>query len=144
MRRLQIYVVGILVVVLASLFFGCSKKEPVDVSFSNICTESNSGEAVRIEGYFFLSDETACHAGACTIGVSEDTSKKKWFSAKVEIGQDQNQMAELKEGYTEKDLLIKENKGKTIGTGDKVRLTGEMWIMGDKVCRMDVDKIEHP
>jgi len=139
----------------AAIFAACAKTgEPTTVA--DAC-QKNDGTLVAVEGFLLLPNfmnqeinpETELTIYELFLAAQPDGKSQ---SIKTSVfgtrSNKTNRIAELPpEGYTQKDLLIFTDTGETVGSFDRVRITGELSknkIGNEKPCILKIEKIEKP
>lgn len=99
---------------------------------------------VTIEGYVALPSTSYSSGGSAQIELHEreaQYSGGRHFIVRVKMGDGNNTMKELKEGYLPADLQVKDKNGKTIGFNERVRITGELSV-SDSYTSIQCQEIE--
>lgn len=138
--------VNILVMTLASILAACgSVDDAVTVSFADICAKDDRW--ITSEGILTLGDKTRCESigdsEECHVQLNDPDDPSKWVTVTFDVGDKPNQMDDIPDSYTDKDLIIRDNVGKAVGVGDKVRVTGTASNNEkDFACRVWVRRVE--
>lgn len=124
----------------------------------DVCSKRN-GDIVAVDGYLFppnfLGTTTIDAATGQTTYelslVSDRDGTGRSITTAIEGTQaaEANRIAELSpEGYTQKDVRIFTDAGETVGSLDRLRITGELSKVQDSregnPCRLRIEKIERP
>lgn len=139
-----------------SLLCACESKKPAEaVPFDEICDAKHDSKMekgldvkkrVSIEGYIDIPRGmfTMCTDTCSMQLLPEPKAVGKGLPVSFKIGSDESQMKKLPDKYTEDDLEVRAEGGKTVKAGDKVRVTGErLGSAADKTCQIvNVDKVE--
>lgn len=125
----------------------CTSNPPKLVQASELCNEEYKGEIVMCEGIIRLPDSFYTTGGSVTMALEAEKGKYripgislKTFS--VTEGEKKNMMDLLPDGFTEDDVKIYDDSGKTIKLGDNIRVTGELVGASKAWCEINVTKIE--
>jgi hypothetical protein len=139
-----------------ALLTACESKKPAEaVPFEEICDAKHDSKMekgldvkkrVSVEGYLDIPRGmfTMCSDTCSMQLLPEPKAVGKGLSVSFKIGTDDAQMKKLPDKYTETDLEVRAEGGKTVGAGDKVRVTGErLGSAAEKSCQIvNVDKVE--
>lgn len=143
------------IIVVCMLIVSCSKKgEPATVA--DVC-EMQDGTLVAVEGFLQLPN----FLQAKTDPETEVTIYELFLAAQPDDqspavttripgtrGSRTNRIAELPtDGYTRRDLRIFTASGETVGSSDRVRVTGELWKQrsgAEQPCILKTERIERP
>ncbi len=119
---------------------------PIAVTATDICNEEFKNVLVTTEGTIQLPDSFYSAGGSVTMLL--ETPKGKFRAPAIKIktfnkdGEKKNMMEQLKDGFTEADVKIYDDKGQIVKLGDKIRVTGEVVGASKAWCDINVEKIE--
>ena len=132
---------------------------PVEPStVDDVCSKRN-GAVVAVDGYLFPPNflgnttvDTATGQMTYELSLVSDPDGKGSSVTTAIVSTPAlkpNRIAELSpEGYTQKDVRIFTDAGETVGSLDRLRITGELSRAEDprdgKPCRLRIEKIERP
>ncbi len=102
--------------------------------------EALDKKLVYAEGIIFVSDEQS--NGIRLEIFMEDTTLPYELLCKVKYGPLNNQADELPDGYTDEDLVIRDNNGKVVGEGSIVRVYGMYYVDKEMIAVEQVVALE--
>jgi hypothetical protein len=146
-------VIGIMAVCV--LIASCSKKGELS-TVADVC-EMEDGTLVAVEGFLqlpnFLQAKTDPETEVTIYELflaaqPDDQSPAVTTRISGTRGSRTNRIAELPvDGYTRRDLRIFTASGETVGSSDRVRVTGELWKQrsgAEQPCILKTETIEKP
>jgi hypothetical protein len=137
---------GIVILALAGILAACgSVADAVTVDFKDICAKDDRW--ITSEGILALGEKTKCESigdsEECHVQLNDPEDSTKWITVTFDVGDKANTMDNLPDNYSEKDLVVRDNSGKTVGVGDRVRVTGTASNNeAAYACRVWVRKVE--
>lgn len=135
---------------------GSAPKQPTVIAFGDICKPENNDKDITIEGFVWTTKSVNCKRTArfrrlCAVELYETAEHKGTpVTVRFREGDGNSEMAGLPEKFTQKDIKLKTASGETIGTSEKIRLTGYAETKGDSDdmkefgCHLNIKKIEKP
>lgn len=137
MRRRSTFIAIMLAAVLAQ---GCDS-EPTEVPASTFCSDdAYDDEDVIVEGTLVMPDMFVSLTGQ--IDLRLQTDERTIFFAVYE-GAGPNRIAPLPASYTDADLVIHGADGRDLRVGDRVRVTGEVYLPNHPGCGVRVRDDDH-
>ena len=134
--------------ILTCLIALCSCSNPPKlVAASDLCNEEYKNEIVMCEGIIRLPDSFYTTGVSVTMAFEAPSGKFRIPAISLRTfsetkGEKKNMMDLLPDGFTEEDVTIYDDNGKTIKLGDKIRVTGELVGASKAWCTVNVTKIE--
>ncbi|WP_294820636.1 hypothetical protein [uncultured Flavobacterium sp.] len=119
---------------------------PVEVTASDICTEEYKDVIVTTEGALRLPESFYTTGGTVTMVLEAPAGKYRLPKIAVltwnKDNEKKNMMEPLKNGFSDADVKIYDDKGQEVKLGDKIRVTGKVGGASNDWCDIFVDKIE--
>jgi len=119
---------------------------PVTVNASDICNEEYKDVLVTTEGIVRLPSNFYTAGGTVTMVLEAPAGKYRLPKIAIltwnKENEKKNMMEPLKDGFTEADVKIYDDKGQAVKLGDKIRVTGKVSGAAKDWCDIFVDKIE--
>jgi len=111
------------------LLFGCGHRPETGESIAEVCQESNNGKLKNVSGYIGASPTATFCTTTCNLKLrAQKGVEGREMDATFAIGTDNNELEELPNEFTDKDIRIKDDTGKQIHGGDVVRITGRVSV----------------
>lgn len=146
LMRTRLVQTGIIVLILAGILTGCgSVADAVPVSFTDICAKDDRW--ISAEGVLSLGERTKCesigNSQECHVQLSDPDDATKWVTITFDVGDKPNTMNDIPDQYSDSDLVVRDDTGKALGVGDRVRVYGTASSNeADFDCRVWVRKVE--
>lgn len=119
---------------------------PVEVTASDICTEEYKDVLVTTEGIVRLPNNFYTAGGTVTMVLEAPAGKFRLPKIAIltwnKDNEKKNMMEPLKNGFSDADVKIYDDKGQAVKLGDKIRVTGKVSGAAKDWCDIFVDKIE--
>ena len=139
----------LLIILLAAIISACGAKTAVQVNLLEVCSPDNQDKDVTASGYLddgekgLLCSNPGAKRMSCGYSVLTNPGGPKVFSAFIDNGNGANQAEKMPAGYKKEDIKVRDEKASVISLADKVKLTGRMTVLANRMgCSMEVDKIE--
>lgn len=130
----------------ALLSVAACSETPVVVNASDICNEEYKNVLVTTEGIVRLPDSFYTAGGSVTMLLEAPNGKYRIPAISImtynKNSEKKNMMEPLKDGFTDADVKIYDDKGQAVKLGDRIRVTGEVVGASKAWCDINVDKIE--
>lgn len=119
---------------------------PVSVNASDICNEEYKNVVVMTEGILRLPESFYTAGGSVNMVLEAPDGKYRIPAITIKTwnkdNEKKNMMEQLKDGFTEADVKMYDDKGQMVKLGDKIRVTGEVVGASKEWCDINVEKIE--
>ncbi len=121
------------------LGLGCNHTPKSGEAVKDVCTQDNDGKEVSVSGYLTMSKViTMCSQNGCPFYVQQKRGKVNDDEQSVRVsfpeGKGPRELEPLPKSYTDADVVIRDDDGKTVSIGDPIRVTGKVNVPDDKSC----------
>ena len=110
---------------------GSSEKKPPTVgdakAFDTVCDKANEGKRIAVEGYLRLPAEVNRKIGPVLRLYPTSEFSGRPIGVSTEIGGKPNQIGFIPNEYTDKDLKVNIADGQVVGSGTKVKVSGDVY-----------------
>lgn len=137
-------VLFLLTIMVALAGFGCNKTG-VPTEFSKACAPENDYKILEVEGFLMDSGGVRCSNSQgpmeCIFKFTAAPGDENGMRVEIDMGTWANEVEKLSDGYKTDDVKIHSDDGSLVKLGEKLKITGEMRIIGPENCKIDVTKI---
>lgn len=140
-RKLLTILIGAILMIWIA---GCGPREYKPYSLADFCDQAQAGEYVRVSGMLKVPEKILSDDKTYGLLLVEDIAQPQpYLRIGVRIGDGNNRMQALPDGFTLDDIVIKADDGQLVTFGDKITVSGYFGgICGAGNADVKVDIIE--